>query len=119
VADILGNPIYGAVAACRAITALGTGPITRSRTRLRTSVAKSEPPDFDMPADTGFNFDDGGSATQPAFHDTATAPPLPPDDGQRDRSSALFPAKPQQFCRPSLNGSASDPRAADVQELNA
>jgi hypothetical protein len=115
----MGNPIYDAVAACRAITARRTGPKTHSRTRLRTSVAKCESPDFDMPAESGFDFDDGGFAPQPPFHDTATAPPLAPDDRQRGWSSTLFRAKLQQIDRPSANGSPSDPSATNVQKLDA
>jgi len=72
-----------------------------------------------MPAESGFDFDDGGFALQPPFHDTATAPHLAPDDGQRGWSSALLPAKPQQFDGPSTNGSASDSDAADVSKFDA
>lgn len=32
--------------------------------------------------------------------------------------SVLFPAKPEQFDRPSTNGAASDPRAADAQKFD-
>jgi hypothetical protein len=41
---------------------------------VRTSVAKNEALDFDMPADTGF--DDGSFATWPVFRDTSIAPRL-------------------------------------------
>src|SRR5712691_3886054 len=56
---------------------------------VRTSVANNDAPDFEMPKDASFDFADVDSATQPALHDTTTAPPLAPDDRQRGWSSAL------------------------------
>jgi hypothetical protein len=43
---------------------------------VKTSVAQNDAPDFDKPADTGFDFADVGAAAQPAFH--GTAPPHRP-----------------------------------------
>jgi hypothetical protein len=86
---------------------------------VRTSVAKNDAPDFEMPKDAGFDFTDVRSAAQPALHDTATASPRAPDDRHRGWSSALFPAKRQQFDGPSTDGSASDPHAADAQKSDA
>jgi hypothetical protein len=86
---------------------------------VRTSVAKGDAPDFEMPKETGLDVADVGAATQPTFHDTAIAPPLAPDDHERGWSSALFPARSQLFDRPSSNGSASDPPAADAQKFDA
>jgi hypothetical protein len=94
-------------------------PDTAFADAVRTSVAKNDAPDFEMPVDTGFDFADVESATQPAFHDATAAPTSAPDDRQRGWSSALFSAKPQQFDRPSTNGSASDPRAVDGQKFDA
>jgi hypothetical protein len=111
-----GDPIYCAIAAYHGAW---DRPDTVFADAVRTSAAKNDAPDFEMPKDTGFDFADVGSATQPAFHDTATALPLAPDDRQRGWSSALFPAKSQQLDRSSTDGSASDPHAADAQKSNA
>jgi len=86
---------------------------------VRTSVAKNDAPDFEMPKDAGFDFADVESATQPAFHDATTALTNAPDDRQRGWSSALFPARSQQLDPPSTNGSAGDPHAADAQKFDA
>ena len=111
-----GDPIYCVIAAFHGAW---DRPDTAFADAVRTSVANNDAPDFEMPADTGFDFADVESAPQPAFHATATASPLAPDDRQRAWSSALFPAKPQQVDRPSANGSASDPPAAEAQKSDA
>jgi len=108
-----GDPIYCAIAAYHGSW---DRPDTAFADAVKTSVANNDAPDFEMPADTGFDFADVGSAPPPAFHDSATTSPLAPDDRQRGWSSALFPAKSQQFDRPSINDSATDPRAADAQK---
>lgn len=86
---------------------------------VRTSAAKNDAPDFEMPKDAGFDFADVRSAAQPALHDTATASPRAPDDRERGWSSALFPARSQQLDPPSTNGAAGDPHAADAQKFDA
>ena len=111
-----GDPMYCAIAAYHGSW---DRPDNAFANAVKTSVAKNDAPDFEMPKETGSDFADVGSATQPAFHDTATAPPPAPDDRERGWSSALFPVKPQQFDRPSTNGSAGDPRAADAQKFDA
>src|SRR5712691_461115 len=111
-----GDPIYCAIAAYHGAW---DRPDTVFADAVRTSAAKGDAPDFEMPKNAGFDFADVGSAAQPAFHDTATAPPLALDDRQRGWSSALFPAKSQQLDPPSTNGSASDPNAADAQKFDA
>jgi hypothetical protein len=85
---------------------------------VRTSAAKNDAPDFEMPKDAGFDFADVRSAAQPAVHDTATASPRAPNDRQRGWSSALFPAK-QQLDRPSPDGPATGPSADDLQDADA
>ncbi len=110
------DPIYCAIAAYHGAW---DRPDNAFADAVRTSVAKNDAPDFEMPKDAGFDFADVRSAAQPALHDTATASPLVPDDREHGWSSALFPVKPQQFDRPSTNGSASDPRAADAQKFDA
>jgi len=111
-----GDPIYCAIAAFHGAW---DRPDTAFADAVRTSVAKNGAPDFEMPKDASFDFADVDSATQPALHDTTTAPPLAPDDRQRGWSSALFPAKSQQLDPPSTSGSASDPNAADARKFDA
>jgi len=111
-----GDPTYCAIAAYHGAW---DRPDTAFADAVRTSAAKNDAPDFEMPKDTGFDFADIESAMQPAFHDTATARPLAPDDRQRGWSSALFPAKSQQLDPPWTNGSAGDPHAADAQKFDA
>jgi len=86
---------------------------------VRTSVAKNDAPDFEMPADTSLNVADTGSATQPSLRDTTAAPHIAPDDQQRAWSSALFPVKSRQFDRPSSDSSTTAQRATDVQRPDA
>jgi hypothetical protein len=112
-----GDPIYCAIAAYHGAR---DRPDNAFADAVRTSVAKNDAPDFEMPRDAGIDFADVGAAPpQPVFENTAPAPPLAPDDRQRGWSSALFPVKPQQFDRPSADGSATDPRAADVPKFDA
>ena len=111
-----GDPIYCAIAAYHGAW---DRPDNVFADAVRTSVEQGDAPDFEMPKDTGFDFANVESATPPAFHDTATAPPLAPDDRQRGWSSALFPAKSQQLGGPPTSNSASDPRAEDAQKSGA
>jgi hypothetical protein len=111
-----GDPIYCAIAAYHGAW---DRPDIAFADAVRTSVAKNDAPDFEMPANTSLDFADVGSATKPASQDIANAPPLGPDDRQRGWSSALFPAKSQPFDRQSATGSASDPHAADAQKFDA
>jgi len=111
-----GDAIYCAIAAFRGSWGRPDNAFADS---VRTSVAKNDAPDFEMPKDTGFDFADVGSAMEPALHNTASAPTLAPDDHERGWSSALFPARSQQLDPPSTNGSAGDPHAADAQKFDA
>jgi hypothetical protein len=111
-----GDPIYCAIAAFHSAS---DRPDNVFADAVRMSVEKGDAPDFEMPADTDFDFADVGSAVPPALHDATAAPIIAPDDRQRGWSSALFPAKPQQLDRPWTNGSASDPLAADAQKFDA
>jgi len=69
-----GDPIYCGIAAYHGAW---DRPDTAFADAVRTSVANIDAPDFETPADTGFEFADVSSAT---LHDNATAPPLAPDD---------------------------------------
>src|SRR5260370_3197043 len=105
------DPMYCAIAAYHGAW---ERPDTAFADAVRTSVAKNDAPDFEMPTEPGTDFSDAKPATPPAFHDTATAPPRAPDDRQRGWSSALFPAKSQQLGGPPTSKSARDPRAEDA-----
>src|SRR5713226_275491 len=85
-----GDPIYCAIAIYRGSWERPDNAFADS---VRTSVANNNAPDFEMPANTGIDATDTGSAPQPAIHDTAIAPPAALDDRERVWSSALFPAK--------------------------
>jgi len=111
-----GDPVYCAIAAYRGSW---EQPDNVFADAVRTSVAKDDAPDFEMPAGTSLNFGDIGSTTLPALHDAATAPTMTPDDRQRAWSSALFPVKSRQFDRPSSDSSTTAQRATDVQKPDA
>src|SRR5260370_27945519 len=91
-----GDPIY-----CGIATYHGAWdrPDNAFADAVRTSAAKNDAPDFEMPMDTGFDFADVGSAVPPAPHDATAAPLIAPDHPQRGWSSALLPAKSQQLDR--------------------
>jgi len=111
-----GDPVYCAIAAYRGSW---EQPDNVFADAVRTSVAKDDAPDFEMPAGTSLNFGDIGSTTLPALHDAATAPTMTPDDRQRAWSSALFPVKSRQFDSPSSDSSTTAQRAADAQRSDA
>jgi hypothetical protein len=81
---------------------------------VRISVANTDAPDFEMPANTEFGLADSAAALQ--SHDIAVAPAAAPDDRERAWSSALFAAESQPFDRSSTGGSASERTAAGAQK---
>lgn len=104
------EPTFCAVAAYRGSW---ERPDTAFREAVRTSVAKDDAPNFDMPKQTGIEVRD-------ALLDAPPAPPTPSpsrpeevlDDSRRAWSSALFPAKPERSDR-SSNPSSIDAPAAE------
>jgi hypothetical protein len=111
-----GDPVHCAIAAYRGSW---DQPDTGFSDAVRTSVAKGDAPNFDMPKGTNFDLGDVGVAISPPVLNTTAAPSIAPDDRQRGWSSALFPAKPQALDRPPTKTSAGDTRAADLQERDA
>jgi hypothetical protein len=85
-----GNPIYCAIAVYHGSW---DRPDNAFADAVRTSVMNNDAPDFEMRAETGGDAAKVRSARQPAFHDTAMAPPSAPDDRERARLSPLFPVK--------------------------
>jgi hypothetical protein len=109
------DPIHCAIAVYRGSW---ERPDTALADAVRTSVAKGDAPDFDMPKDTNFDFVDVRAAVPPPSLDATAPPTIAPDDRQRGWSSALFPARPQQLDRPSTNASVSDSRAEELQAFD-
>jgi hypothetical protein len=88
---------------------------------IRTTAAKDEAPDFEMPAGAGIETGAGGFSRQPASHDAApTLPPSPtPDDLERARQSPLFPVMSRRSDRSPGGHPASDQPAVGEQKLHA
>jgi hypothetical protein len=110
------DPIHCAIAVYRGSW---DRPDTGFADAVRTSVAKGDAPDFDMPKDINFDFADVGAAVPPPSLDATAPPTIAPDDRQRGWSSALFPARPQQLDRPSTNASVSHSRPEELQAFDA
>jgi hypothetical protein len=111
-----GDPIYCAIAAYRGSWDRPDGAFANA---VKTSVAKNDAPDFEMPAQAGIDGADIESMRQPSLHDIATPPPHASDDHQRAWSSALFPAKSQQFDTSTSADLATGRPAADVHKSDA
>jgi hypothetical protein len=110
------DPIHCATAAYR-----GTWehPDNKFADAVQTSLAKGDAPNFDMPNDShvasGNVAPEAAVAGQRAF----TTPPNTLDDQQQGWSSALFPARSQQFGRLSTNKNSNGPDADRLQESSA
>ena len=100
-----GNPIYCAIAVYRGSW---DRPDNAFADAVRTSVANNDAPDFEMPARTDVNAAEVRPAPRPPFHDTATAPPVAPDDRERARLSPLFPVKSRPSERPPSDDAAGE-----------
>jgi hypothetical protein len=111
-----GDPVHCAIAAYHGSW---DQPDNGFADAVRTSVAKGDAPNFDMPKDTKFDFTDIGAAITPSILDVTAAPKVARDDRQRGWSSALFPARTQSLDTASTIPSTSDARAADLQERDA
>jgi hypothetical protein len=82
-----GDPIHCAVAAWRGSW---ERPDNGFADAVRTSVAKNDAPDFEMPSGAGIETAESGSSQRPA-RDAATASSVASDDRERALQSALFP----------------------------
>jgi len=107
------DPIHCAIAAYRGSW---DHPDNKFADAVQTSVAKGDAPNFDMPDDSyvasGDVAPEAALAGQRAF---ATSPNTL-DDQQQGWSSALFPARSQQFGRVSTNKNSNGPDADRLQE---
>jgi hypothetical protein len=79
-------------------------------------VANGDAPNFDMPDDSYVASGDVTPETARAGQRTFTTPPVTLDDQQQGSSSALFPARSQQFGRLSTSTNLNDPDASRSQE---
>jgi len=108
-----GDPIYCAIAAYHGSW---DRPDNAFAGAVRTSVANNDAPDFETPAETGGDADKVRPAPRPPFHDTATAPPVAPDDRERARLSPLFPVKSRPSDRSPIDDAARDWRGVEEQK---
>jgi len=106
------DPIYCAIAAYRGSW---ERPDNAFAETVRTSVANNDAPDFEMP-ETGGHAAKVRPAPRPPFHDTATAPPVAPDDRERARLSPLFPVKSRPSDRSPIDDAARDRPAVEEQK---
>ena len=107
------DPIHCAIAAYRGSW---DHPDNKFADAVQTSVAKGDAPNFDMPDDS--HVGSGGVAPEAALagQRAFATPPNTLDDQQQGWSSALFPARSQQFGRLSTNKSSNGPDADRLQE---
>ncbi len=82
------NPIHCAVAAWHGSW---ERPDTSFADAVRTSVAKNDAPDFEMPSGAGIETLDVDASRRGASRDAEVARSTTPDDGERARLSPLFP----------------------------
>ena len=109
------DPIHCAIAAYRGSW---DHPDNKFADAVQTSVAKGDAPNFDMPNDSYVASGDIAPAAALAGHGAVTTPPNTADDQQQGWSSALFPARSQQFGRLSANRSSNGPDADRLQETS-
>jgi hypothetical protein len=83
---------------------------------VRTSLAKGDAPNFDMPNDSYVASGNVAPEAAVAGEGAFMTPPNTLDDQQQGWSSALFPAKSQQFGRVSTNKSSNGLDADRLQE---
>ena len=81
-----------------------------------TSVAKGDAPNFDMPDEAYGGSGDVAPQAPVAGQHPSTTSRVTPDDQQQGWSSALFPAKPQQFGRLSTSTNTNAPDADRLHE---
>jgi hypothetical protein len=110
------DPIPCAIAAYRGSW---EHPDSKFADAVRTSVATGDAPNFDMPNDSYVASGDLAPEAVLAGQGAVTAPPNTADDQQQGWSSALFPARSQQFGRLSTDKSSNGPDADRLQESSA
>lgn len=112
-----GDPTFCAIALYRGSL---DRPDTKFADAVRTSVARSDAPNFDMPKDTGVESIDIASEKPPLHQNAASPEPaLASDDRERGWSSALFPSKPQRSDGASTDDPVGVPPAEKSQSFDA
>jgi hypothetical protein len=107
------NPIHCAIAAYRGSW---DHPDNKFADAVQTSVAKGDAPNFDMPDDSHIGSGEVVPEAALAGQRSVTTPSITPDDQQQGWSSALFPARSQQFGRVSTSTNLNDPDASRSKE---
>jgi hypothetical protein len=107
------DPIHCAIAAYRGSW---DHPDNKFADAVQTSVAKGDAPNFDMPDDSYVASGDVAPESALAGQRSVTTPSVTLDDQQQGWSSALFPARSQQFGRVSNSNTSNSPDADRVQE---
>jgi hypothetical protein len=107
------DPIHCAIAAYRGSW---EHPDNKFADAVQTSVAKGDAPNFDMPNDSYVASGDIAPEAALAGQRGFTTAPNSLDDQQQGWSSALFPARSQQFGRLSTNKNSNGPDADRLQE---
>jgi hypothetical protein len=107
------DPIHCAIAAYRGSW---DHPDNKFADAVQTSVARGDAPNFDMPDDSHVASGDVTPEAARTGQRTFTTPPVTHDDQQQAWSSALFPARSQQFGRVSTTTNLNDPDASRSQE---
>jgi hypothetical protein len=113
VPPVRADPIHCAIAAYRGSW---DHPDNKFADAVQTSVAKGDAPNFDMPDDSHVASGDVTPEAARTGQRTFTTPPVTLDDQQQAWSSALFPARSQQFGRVSTTTNLNDPDASRSQE---
>jgi hypothetical protein len=113
------DPIHCAIAAYRGSW---DHPDNKFADAVQTLMVKGDAPNFDMPDDSNVASGDLAPEAVLAGQGAFTTPPNKLDDQQQGWSSALFPARSQQFGRGSTNKSSNGPdadRSQESREFNA
>jgi hypothetical protein len=107
------DPIHCAIAAYRGAW---DHPDNKFADAVQTSMVKGDAPNFDMPGDGYLASGDAAPEVARTGQRTFTTPAVTLDDQQQAWSSALFPARSQQFGRLSTSKSSNGPDADRLQE---
>ena len=106
------DPIHCAIAAYRGSW---DHPDNKFADAVQTSVAKGDAPNFDMRDDSHIGSGEVAPEAAVAGQRAFTTPPNTADDQQQGWSSALFPARSQQFGRLSSSKNSNGPDAVRLQ----
>jgi hypothetical protein len=107
------DPIHCAIAAYRGSW---DHPDNKFADAVQTSLAKGDAPNLDMPDDSHIGSGEVAPEAALAGQGALTTSPNSLDDQQQGWSSALFPARSQQFGRLSTNKNSNGPDADQLQE---